>query len=121
MKYLISLILFSLLFIPFQASQAVGSLENATGNLGQAGSRAGTDTTTNLSEIIGNVINVALSLIGLIFLILMVYAGLLWMTARGEDEQVNKSKKIITASIIGLVIVISAYAITYLVTSRFQG
>lgn len=70
---------------------------------------------------IGTVINAALTLVGLIFLVLMVYAGYLWMTARGESEQIDKAKDIIKASIIGLVIVLSAYAISAFVTGRFEG
>jgi len=42
----------------------------------------------------------------------MVYAGYLWMTARGESDQVDKAKKIIVQSIIGLVITVGAYSIT---------
>ncbi len=70
---------------------------------------------------VGTIINAALTLVGLIFLVLMVYAGYLWMTARGESEQIDKAKQIITASIIGLVIVLSAYAISTFVTGRFEG
>ncbi|MFH1947085.1 MAG: hypothetical protein ABIJ23_02945 [Candidatus Magasanikbacteria bacterium] len=72
-----------------------------------------------LENIIGSGINAALSLVGIIFLILMVYAGYLWMTARGEEETIKKSQKIIISTIIGLVIVLSAYAITSFVTGRF--
>jgi len=99
---------------------AVGSLQNATTELGTTGAKAGTTGINNLGEVVGMVINVALSLVGLIFLILMVYAGFLWMTARGEEEPVKKAQKIIINSLIGLVIVVSAYAITYLVAGKFQ-
>ncbi|MBU2542306.1 hypothetical protein KJ785_01960 [Patescibacteria group bacterium] len=67
------------------------------------------------ASIVGAGLNVALSLVGLIFLILMVYAGYLWMTARGEEEQVKKAQKIIIASLIGVIIILGAYAITYII------
>ncbi|MBP6884796.1 MAG: hypothetical protein KBC17_03140 [Candidatus Pacebacteria bacterium] len=73
-----------------------------------------------LPQLVGSIINVALSLIGLIFLCLMVYAGYLWLTARGDSEPIDKAKEIIKSSIIGLVVVMSAYAITVLVTSYFE-
>ncbi|MBD3311356.1 MAG: hypothetical protein GF349_02565 [Candidatus Magasanikbacteria bacterium] len=95
-------------------------LRDATGNLQGVAQQARVDDKAELSEVVGSIINGALTLVGLVFLVLMVYAGYLWMTARGNEEQVEKSKKIITASIIGLVIVVSAYAITTFVTSRFQ-
>lgn len=70
--------------------------------------------------VIGNTIGLALGLVGIIFLILMVYGGFLWMTARGESEPVEKAQKIIKAAIIGIIIVMSAYAITVLVTGRLS-
>ena len=97
---------------------AQGSLKNAGDHLNTAAQKAGT-TEGDISSIVGIVINALLTLVGLFFLILMVYAGYLWMTARGESDQVDKARKIITAAIIGLVIVLSAYAITVFVTEGF--
>ncbi|MFZ2189296.1 MAG: hypothetical protein WA057_06270 [Candidatus Magasanikiibacteriota bacterium] len=99
----------------------------AQGNLGTAGENlktvaggggAGFEVNNTFGNVVGNVINVALTLVGLIFLVLTVYAGYLWMTARGEEEQVKKAQKIVTESVIGLVLVLGAYAITYLVTTK---
>ena len=96
-------------------------LGDASTNLGAAGSKAGvTENDQSLSAIIGIGINTALAFVGLIFMVLMIYAGYLWMTARGEEEPVKKAQKIITACIIGLVLVVSAYTITNLVVSRFN-
>lgn len=82
--------------------------------------RAGFNANDNIGSISGRVINVALSMVGLIFLLLMVYAGFLWMTAHGEEEQINRAKSIIKGTIIGLVLVLSAYAITFLVTNALN-
>ncbi len=109
---------FVLLF-GMQAASTQG-LKNAGQNLNAIGQKAGANTNTNLPTIIGGIINAALTLVGLIFLILMVYAGYLWMTARGEADQIDKAKQIIIAAVIGIVIVVSAYAITTFVTSRFK-
>jgi len=57
------------------------------------------------------VIEGALSLIGIIFLALMLYAGYHWMTARGEEEKVEKAKDTIQRAIVGIIIVVGAYAI----------
>ncbi len=65
-----------------------------------------------VSGIIGTLIGVVLSFVGVLFLVLMVYGGILWMTARGNEQQVEKAKDLIIASIIGLIIVMGAYAIT---------
>lgn len=69
-------------------------------------------TPYTLSESVGRVIKVALSLVGTIFLVLTIYAGLLWMTASGNEERVEKATKILKAATIGLIIVISAYGLT---------
>ncbi len=66
-------------------------------------------------QIIGEIIKVGLNVIGLIFLVLMIYGGFLWMTAGGEEQTLTKAKNTIEAAVIGLVIVFAAYGITYFV------
>lgn len=61
---------------------------------------------------IGQIIGLVLSFIGVAFLILMIYAGITWMTAQGNDQTISKAKDLIVSSIIGLIIVLAAYAIT---------
>jgi len=69
-------------------------------------------------QIIGEIIKVGLNVIGLIFLVLMIYGGFLWMTARGDEQKITKAKDTIEAAIIGLVIVFAAYGITYFVVNQ---
>lgn len=79
---------------------------------------AGYDTTIQSPEpIIATVIKTLLSFLGVLFLILMVYGGFLWMTARGNDDQVKKSRDLIIAAVIGLIIVLISYAISIFVIS----
>lgn len=121
MKHTLTLLLFSVpMFLATgQSAFAQGNLNNALGNLRSSGAKAGTSQ-ENIDSVAGTVINTALSLVGLIFLILMVYGGYLWMTARGEESQIEKAQNIIRSAIIGIVIVMSAYAITFLITSRLE-
>ena len=67
---------------------------------------------TSIPEGIGKVIGAGLSFLGIAFMLLIIYGGFMWMFARGNDQAVGKAKEIITAAVIGLVIVLSAYAIT---------
>ncbi|MBN2884443.1 hypothetical protein JXE04_00780 [Patescibacteria group bacterium] len=60
----------------------------------------------------GNIIGIVLSFVGVIFLLLMIFAGLTWMTAAGNQEKITKAKDLMINAIIGLVIVMAAYAIT---------
>ena len=71
-----------------------------------------------LEQIVPNIISGFLGLLGLVCVILIIYAGYLWMTAGGNEEQVTKAKKIITNAVIGLIIVMLAYSISYFVISR---
>lgn len=61
--------------------------------------------------IIGQIILALLGFVGLIFLILTIYAGFLWMTAGGNDDKVKKSKQIIVSAVIGMIIIFSSYAL----------
>ncbi len=62
--------------------------------------------------VVGKIIQTFLSFLGVIFFGLMLYGGYCWMLARGNEQDVEKAKNIITNAIIGLVIVLAAYAIT---------
>jgi hypothetical protein len=72
-------------------------------------------TQYSLSETIGGIIKIFLGMVGVIFFALTFYAGYLWLTASGNEENIEKAKSIITASTIGLIIVLMAYGITTLV------
>lgn len=73
----------------------------------------------DVNATISTVIFAFFSLMGAIFLILMVYAGFTWMLARGNDDQARKAMDTIRMAIIGLIIVIGAYAITAFVVGQF--
>lgn len=83
-------------------------------------------TTAGLSDtplpiIIGRLIRIGLSVLGIILLLIMLYGGFTWMTAGGDDEKVAKAKKIIVNGVIGLIIISTSYAITSFVMSRVSG
>lgn len=63
------------------------------------------------------IINWALTLIGMFFMLLMLYGGFIWMKARGNESETDKAKNTIVAAVIGVVIILAAYGIsTYLFT-----
>ena len=72
----------------------------------------GANAETFLSTRLGSIIGTLLSFLGVIFMVLVIYAGVLWMTARGAEAQVDKAKDILVNAIIGLILVLAAYAIT---------
>ncbi len=73
----------------------------------------------SLESSIGNIVFALLSLVGIIFLLLLIYGGVFWMTARGNESQVDKAKNIITNSLVGLIIILLAYAISIFVIKIF--
>ena len=79
-----------------------------------------TDDSQTLADKVGGIINVVLGFLGIIFLILIIYAGFLWMTAAGNDDAVGRAKKILINSTIGLVIVIAAYTISSFIFNAIQ-
>jgi hypothetical protein len=73
---------------------------------------------TGITTVIATIIEVALGLLGIIFLVLMVMSGYQWMMAGGNEEEVTKAQSRMKNAIIGLVIVLAAYAITAFVFSN---
>ncbi|MFA6522435.1 MAG: Ig-like domain-containing protein [Patescibacteria group bacterium] len=90
-------------------------------SLAIVGDAAGVNTGADLPTIIGRIIGVFLSLLGVIFLGLVIYAGYMWMTAGGDAEKVNKAKRVLIQAAIGFIIILSAYGITSFVFEMLTG
>jgi hypothetical protein len=107
--------------LAFDFSKDSGLNKTAIGDNKNPG--AGYSTTglfSTIPGIAGAIIGAILSLLGVIFLGLMIYGGYTWMMARGNEQKVDKAKQIIISATIGLVIVVSAYAITAFIGSKLQ-
>lgn len=116
LKHLTFYILHSVFYIalawPAHAAQGLFGLEETARRAGLKSEVAGPATA------LGVIAGYALAFIGVIFFILMVYGGILWMTARGSEEVVRRAQEIIKAAIAGIIIVFLSYAITQFVLSR---
>ncbi|MBT6253679.1 hypothetical protein HOI83_00380 [Candidatus Uhrbacteria bacterium] len=91
-----------------------------SGALSQAASQTtlGASSEDQIFITIGQLVNIALGLLGIIFFVLLVYAGFLWMTAAGDPDKVTKAKTMITQAVIGIVIILSAFAISTFVINQ---
>lgn len=69
------------------------------------------NTTKSIEDTIISIVNWVLALLGLIAVIMILYGGFVWLTAAGNEDKVASAKKVISAAIIGLIIVLLAYAI----------
>ncbi len=98
-----------------QASFLNSNTLKQIGDNSKLGDKSGLDTNASVGGTVEIVIEAFLSLLGIIFVILIVYAGFSWMTANGDEAKVTKAKDTIQRAVIGLVIIVSAYAITYFV------
>lgn len=76
---------------------------------------AGFSEPKSIGAIVVSIIASALSFLGVIFLVLIIYGGYMYMTAMGSEEKVGRAKKNIVDASIGLVIILSSYAITFFV------
>lgn len=118
LKKILFLVLFGLLFVgslavsPVRAANSTINGLNATLDATGADNKALLKKSNNIENSAAEVIATILSFVGVAFLILMIYGGVLWMISQGEPAQVKKAKDIIINGIIGLVIVVFAYAIT---------
>lgn len=74
----------------------------------------------SIGEIAGAIIGTFLSFLGIIFLCLVIYGGFLWMTSAGNEGKIMKAKETLTQAVIGLIIILSAYSITYFVFNSLQ-
>lgn len=101
--------LFSAPHVFAQADQAAQVA--ATAGLGSA----------DLPTVIGRIISVFLGFLGVLFLILVIYAGMIWMTAGGDDKKVEKAKRILIQATVGIVIVLGSYGITTFVINAITG
>ncbi len=118
-----SSILFLFLFIfNINFCFAAADLRDAFGKGSPLEKAAGTDngagyntTVTGPEGMISLIITTALSFIGVIFLVLAIYGGYIWMIARGNEQEVERAKNIIQGAVIGLIIVMAAYAISWYV------
>jgi hypothetical protein len=77
------------------------------------------DTTKfNLPTVIGKALSILMSILGLIFLIIVVYGGVKWMTAKGEAKEVEDARSMIIQGAIGLAVTLATYSIAYYVISE---
>ena len=86
--------------------------------LNKTANESGFSNALSLPEVIGKLISVVLGAVGIVFIIIAVYAGIMYMTAAGETEKVKKSKSMLIQAVIGIIIIVGAYAISNFVVTQ---
>jgi len=108
-QILILICLIAILVLPYFVFAETAPLETLQ-NVGTGGGYAPANEYT-MSQIAGTAVKALLSLLGVIFIILIIYAGYMWMTASGNEEQLTKAKETIRKAIIGLIIIVGSFAV----------
>ncbi len=67
--------------------------------------------TKDIREGIMAIVRVLFGFLGILSIIIVLYGGFTWMTSGGSEEKVSQAKKIISAGVIGLVIIFISYAL----------
>src|SRR3989338_2663757 len=122
-KILASFVLIALILVIFlgwqQSALATESIfQRMSGGLQKAvdqaygGGQAVSYGETTFAQGLIIIINFLLTFIGLIFFVLLLYAGYLWMMAKGEEQKLEEAKNITREAVMGLIVIIIARVLT---------
>ena len=109
-----------LLFSPLvlNAASLSKDIEGSLSNVGKGAGYKEIKSGGALPQLVGKIISIFLSILGVIFVILIIYGGYLWMTAYGDKTKLDKAKDLINNAVIGLIIILLSYAISSFVISQ---
>ena len=118
-KHLISLAVVALLLTPVFALQVSAQADFGLNEVGNGLDNSLSDRDPR--EIVGSIINVALGFLGVIAVAIILMGGFKWMTAGGNEDKVSEAKKLLGAGVIGLAIVLAAWAVsTFIINSIYN-
>lgn len=102
-----SLVFLNTIFYQANFAQAA-ALEDIQSNINQTADNVGITDTRAPEVLVGQIINTLLGFLGVIFLLLTIYAGFKWMTTNNPEEIKKVRAKLVNA-VIGLAIILAAY------------
>lgn len=71
--------------------------------------------TADLKRTVVNILNWVLGIMALIAVVMIIWGGFTWLSAAGNEEKIEKAKKIIGAAVVGLIVILLAWAIVIFV------
>lgn len=110
-------ILITFLIIPLKSLSAGSITEGMLEMIKSSGINLTSTEKRTPEEVIGGLIKVFLSVLGVMFIMLIIYGGWIWMRSYGNEEDIRRAKNILIAAFIGLAIILGAYAITSFIIS----
>lgn len=112
--FIITLLILPIIAVNHASGQLIANPDELQANTEQA-ALTGNLSNVTVGSLVARGVQTILSLLGIIFLGLTLAAGFQWMTAGGNEEQIKKATATLKAAIIGLIIVIAAYTITFFI------
>ncbi len=96
-----------------------GSFLNTTAS--KAGVKGAPGVESTVEPLLVKVVKLVFIIVGIMFLIIMIVSGIQWLVSQGQEEQIKKAQKSITGAVIGLFIIVGAYALTAFVSNALIG
>ncbi|HBI17526.1 MAG TPA: hypothetical protein DDY52_05290 [Candidatus Moranbacteria bacterium] len=115
-KIMYSLIFGALIFPSIAFGQWTGGTSNGLSKAGDAGLPDG-----GILQIVTNIMNWLLVLVGVIGIIGFVISGILYLTAAGDSNQIDRAKTAMTWSIVGVIVALMGYVIIKAVNAMLGG
>jgi amino acid transporter len=110
-KKIVAVTMFMIAFAPALALAQVDLFGGQRDNLSSSLGLGNQDPRTTA----GNVIGVLMGFLGIIAVVIILLGGFKWMTAGGDESKVEEAKKLMTAGVIGLAIVLASWGVTIFV------
>ncbi|TAL19774.1 hypothetical protein EPN90_02445 [Patescibacteria group bacterium] len=98
--------------LPVGPQSTPGLINQFLTQTGEQGAGYSPAAKTSPLAIVFAAIRTFLALLGIVFTVLLLYGGYMWMMAKGNEQMVEKAKETITRAVIGLIIIVSSLAIT---------
>lgn len=113
------------LILPLSVSAAANPLDTAigspTGGLGKIGAETGLGQNANdLPTLIGRIIAMIIGVVGIVLVVYVIQAGIMYMTASGDPDKTKKAKAMIQTAMIGIILIIAAYSISSFVLTTLK-
>lgn len=73
------------------------------------------DATTGLTTLLGITINYLFGAVAIVFLTIILVGGYIWMTAQGQQEQIDRAKKFVLNGVFGMMVIFLSYTLVTVV------
>jgi hypothetical protein len=112
----------TILSLPAALLVQASGVDTILGGAQVSADKAGIDTSvergtaaTQIAQIIGGTLNMLFAVVGVIFLVVILVGGYMWMTAGGGEEKIQKAKHLIANGINGMIVMFLAYSLGYII------